>query len=67
MEQGKLKPCPFCGGEAETFWAQFATKLNPEPDVTVRCTKCDVINGWYRTPKQAADVWNIRMEVKNEV
>lgn len=51
----KLKPCPFCGGEAEilqtvghTFYAW--------------CSDCDTSTGHYFTEEDAATMWNHRVE-----
>ena len=39
MSEIKLKPCPFCGGEAEMF--------GNESVVFVRCKECTCITEWY--------------------
>lgn len=50
----KLKPCPFCGGEAEMiFWEAMK-------DARVRCKACDVSTHDYRTPEEAIEAWNKR-------
>ena len=44
----KLKPCPFCGGEAKIIWELDGFE-------TVECIKCGaVVDGW--------GVWNNRAE-----
>lgn len=51
----KLKPCPFCGGEAiidgcdETLW------------ITI-CKKCNASIGYKETECEAIDAWNSRVE-----
>lgn len=47
----ELKPCPFCGGEAETFlgWC------NPEAQYGVRCKKC-----FSCTNPDNWEIWNHR-------
>ena len=36
MEHKELKPCPFCGGEAEVHYQPICIDMG----VCVRCTKC---------------------------
>ena len=49
-----LKPCPFCGSEAEMiFWETMK-------DARVRCKECDASTHDYRTPEEAIDAWNKR-------
>ncbi|WP_145515466.1 Lar family restriction alleviation protein [Yersinia aleksiciae] len=57
---GKLKPCPFCGGEAHLLTSNGMSFL-------VECSICltDFLNGpvgigWYRSEKDAAADWNER-------
>ena len=58
-EEIKLKPCPFCGGEAKLWFfgngAWFAT---------CGCGDCDVKpKTFFRsTPQEAAEIWNRRAE-----
>lgn len=55
MMSNKLKPCPFCGGEAiiDSFvgvgWI-------------VICNKCDASIGYKETEQEAIDAWNRRVE-----
>lgn len=54
-----LKPCPFCGGEAECnkWWsATIAGKY-----ATV-CTKCSCGTDYYYTEAEAISAWNTRAE-----
>lgn len=52
----KLRPCPFCGGEAEFYGDCDMVK--------VRCSKydcqCELIS-WFDEPEEAADEWNRRV------
>lgn len=48
----ELKPCPFCGGEAEI--------TKNEMRVWVHCTKCYSDTNLYQTQKEAVDAWNLR-------
>ena len=52
----KLKPCPFCGGEAEM--------LNYSPsEWLVVCPTCDgMVERWRNTEKEAVEQWNRRVE-----
>ena len=62
---GKLKPCPFCGGEAEIVTNGELTKSKYYfVDVQCKNTRC---RGWSsvldsRTRKQAIEAWNRRAE-----
>ncbi len=70
----ELKPCPFCGGEAE-----LQDDLGREDRVFYRAVCGDVgcqghyCNNWSMTPEEAAGRWNARhertcrIEWKNEV
>lgn len=51
----KLKPCPFCGGEAKT-------KKDTLGAWKVRCAKCscDVGRYWFWTKQNAIEAWNRR-------
>ena len=53
----KLKPCPFCGGEAKI-------EKHEEYSYIVRCTKCpcDIGRHWYRRKQDAKKDWNRRTE-----
>ena len=50
----RLKPCPFCGGEA-----RILTHLT-EDKSTIGCFRCSVTNGWFRTGEEAVEKWNNR-------
>lgn len=56
--ENELKPCPFCGGDAES---------NTDLDMSSRvgCKTSDCImnieeSGWYKTYASARDLWNRR-------
>ena len=52
-ERVKLKPCPFCGGEAELFPADERTAA------MIQCVQClAIVHGEYDT--DAVSVWNRR-------
>lgn len=48
----KLKPCPFCGGEAETIYSYFRPYII--------CRKCHAQIPCYNTYPMAAEAWNTR-------
>lgn len=52
----KLKPCPFCGGEAKIVREEYL--------YIVRCTKCpcDMGRQWYTRKKEAIKAWNRRAD-----
>ena len=60
----ELKPCPFCGGEAEIFEDyEIITKY-----VTVRCSKCFAkiqnvtASIYFCAEDKAIEMWNTRAE-----
>ena len=62
MEHNELKPCPFCGGEAESYddYMGFCH---------IQCTKCG--NGTLKctTASEAKHLWNKRVpttHIKND-
>lgn len=59
MSKIKLKPCPFCGGEAFCY---VSGRIEPEmPDMFwVRCKNCDVVTKSYTTREKAIKKWNTR-------
>lgn len=67
----ELKPCPFCGGEAEMCYSndnhrrpyvqcKFGSMLTPQCAISHRYA-------WdYRTEEEAAEAWNRRAGGENE-
>ena len=53
-EQPKLKPCPFCGGEAEMFPYYFN-------EWHIGCGKCSCDMGVFDTKEEAIEAWNKRV------
>ena len=58
----KLKPCPFCGGEA-LIWKSQPLKIGK----VIECQDCTVRISipWAVLDKQATQVWNMRTERKD--
>lgn len=54
----ELKPCPFCGGEAETGKTVFGLRAGL---IFVFCKKCYASSLDYKTEKEAIKVWNRRV------
>ena len=54
----ELKPCPFCGSEAEYY--------SDCEMVKVRCSNydcwCQLVT-WFDEPEEAAEEWNRRTEI----
>lgn len=51
-EKTKLKPCPFCGGEAELFEGYSLSH--------VYCINCDAQTDGLKNAKRAVELWNSR-------
>jgi Lar family restriction alleviation protein len=66
----ELKPCPFCGGEAETkmyLWGHHAETHAPIWCYYVYCVSCDAMtDNIFKSKKEAIAAWNRRAEVKEE-
>lgn len=63
MADIELKPCPFCGGEAQMFDLR-KVHLGVFYFVECRERKCRVKTGYLCTKEEAAEVWNRRAETK---
>ena len=54
-----LKPCPFCGGEAEL---QYGACDYNVWQVICKSQQCNGMAGWDDDPQRATDTWNKRKE-----
>lgn len=54
-----LKPCPFCGGDAElkTWWAGLGVRRYIH---RVQCSKCRCNSGDWKIKPKAVEAWNRR-------
>lgn len=57
MKQTELKPCPFCGGEAD------CGSFHGVAFFYVQCSCCGNGTKMYATAKAAAEKWNTRTNV----
>ena len=55
MTEPKLKPCPFCGGEAEVWVSDVTDRA------IVYCTVCDAQISIRPTEQEAIEAWNKRV------
>lgn len=60
MEQVELKPCPFCGGEAQACENTFIAPKGSEGMHWVLCGACHAGPGDRSTPAAAIAAWNAR-------
>ncbi len=48
----KLKPCPFCGHEAQ---------INKD-EWSIQCSYCPAYMGYFNTEQEAVEAWNRRVK-----
>ena len=70
MENGiKLKPCPFCGGEAKIKPGQYGLngyQIGCEPKPTqYTCPGCVSLSQYYWNEEMATTSWNRRAAAKD--
>lgn len=58
MDEVKLKPCPFCGGEADCNNDGFMQGGNKK--WAVECINCGVVSSFFDSRYDAAEAWNRR-------
>ena len=56
----ELKKCPFCGGEADCSESMMLS--NGSFEWAVECVECGAITCGFKTPRQAMQAWNKRVE-----
>ena len=56
--ENKLKPCPFCGGEAK----MMTTYIGEMREYNVTCRMCSCILISFTTEQEAINAWNMRVE-----
>lgn len=56
----KLKPCPFCGGEAES--KSSVDIFGHEGFFSVLCRKCYARTDYYETEAEVIEAWNRRAD-----
>ena len=69
MSDERLKPCPFCGGEARIS-ADTEAVRDSEGRLwafTVVCDKCCATSGLTYSPKKAIEAWNTRKPMERIV
>lgn len=59
--KAELKPCPFCGGEADIFTSVEVGYLGSNK-FTVRCGNCFCGTGNYKDIARAKEAWNRRAD-----
>ena len=60
MPEIKLKPCPFCGGEAEMF--SWQAHINDEYHLNLVCTTCGAGFQDVSSKEDALKAWNRRAD-----
>ena len=58
----ELKPCPFCGGDADVSMITASGVIR----CYCFCTKCGTIGKLRRTAEDACMNWNLRVEASTE-
>ena len=57
----KLKPCPFCGGEAKLVNIDASGEQGEENPIVVHCKECECNTNWFSEEWQAIGAWNRRV------
>lgn len=56
----ELKPCPFCGGEADCNNSGFVK--NGRHMWAVECLQCGVVTEFFNEEAEAVEAWNRRFD-----
>lgn len=59
MTAETLRPCPFCGHDAE-IKSSDTSFMGIKAEYMAVCKCCSGNSGWYSREDEAADAWNIR-------
>lgn len=68
MSDLKLKPCPFCGGEAMPVYCENGSRYTSNivylsKRGTVKCKRCQLeLPHVYSTVRKAIEAWNRRVD-----
>ena len=57
---GELKPCPFCGWEAEVYDYEYG--IDPAVAYGCKCEQCGIAMSGYDSYSEAIEAWNTRHE-----
>jgi Lar family restriction alleviation protein len=64
--ENELKPCPFCGGEAEHkmyFWGNHTKTHKPIWCYYIFCAECGAMtDNIFKTEEEAITAWNRRVK-----
>lgn len=55
---GELKPCPFCGGEAEAYDYEYG--IDPVVAYGCKCKQCGIAMSGHDSKCEAIEAWNRR-------
>ena len=58
MSEEKLKPCPFCGGEASVYETGY---MYSAPQYYICCDECGSGIAVFNTEQDAIEAWNRRV------
>lgn len=65
LNEEKLKPCPFCGGDADISDSSGLIGCGMNLEYYVVCEECLAKGEEFGNPKDAIEAWNRRHDAKN--